>query len=168
MCVFKHQRKKITALYIFPLFYGFYWYTTLFRLGSSISQANFFCICVYIDAIQTMIFHFPCQFPSCISHIMNLFKQKSSSLGTFLSHLFLLCAILPILISKQHCNIIYCYSLIFLSCFYKFRVREVVLRKYMGLLIDSQKGISYSNVSKRIPINFLEKWGLSNDYTLYL
>lgn len=79
----------------FPPFYGFYWYTTLFRLGSPISQANFFCICVYIDAIQTMILHFPCQLPLCISHIMNLFKQKSSSLGTFLSHLFLPCCIQP-------------------------------------------------------------------------
>lgn len=94
MCILSITEIIIYSIYFSP-FYGFYWYTTLFRLGSCISQANFFCICVYIDAIQTMILHFPCQFPLCISHIMNLFKQKSSSLGTFLSHLFLPCLLQP-------------------------------------------------------------------------
>lgn len=67
-----------------------------------------------------MILHFPRQFPSFISRIMNLFKQKSSSPGTFLSHLFPpSCPTLPILISKQHDDIIYCFSsLVFLSFSY--------------------------------------------------
>lgn len=146
MYIFKHHgNNHLLSIFPPPVFYGFYWYTTLFRLGSSISQANFFCICVYIDAIQTMILHLPCQFPLCISHIMNLFKQKSSSLGSFLSHLLPPCPILPILISKQHCNIIYCYSLLFSwAASVMFRVGEVVAEKYMVLLIYSREGISYS------------------------
>lgn len=167
MYIFKHHGNNHLLSIFPPTFYGFYWYTTLFRLGSSVSQANFFCNCVYIDAIQTMILCLPCQFPLCISHIRNLFKQKSSSPGTFLSHLFSPCPILPILISKQHCNIIYCYSLLFSwAAPVTFRVGEVG-EKYTVLLIYTQEGVSYSKCFWRLHIIFLEQWDLSNDDTLY-
>lgn len=115
MYIFKrHGNNHLCFLFPPPVF--FLWFLLVYNIiqtSSSISQADFFCICVYIGTIQTMIIYLPCQFPLCISHIMNLFKQKSSSPGTFLSHLFPPCPMLPILISKQHCNIIYRYSLLF-------------------------------------------------------
>ena len=147
MCVFRHHRNNHLLSLYFPLL-CFLWVHNIIQERFFYLPSQFLCICVYTDAPQTVILHVPCQFPLCISHIMNLFKQKSFSAGTFLFHLFPPPPpMLLILISKQHCNSIYC---LLLSCFSSaspvtFRVGEVVVRKYTVLgSIYSQEGLSYS------------------------
>lgn len=94
-----------------PLFMALIGVAALLRLGCPVSRADFFCICVYMDIVWTTILHSCCQLPFHTSHIMNLFKQKSFSLGVFLSHLLLFYPILAILILQQSCDIIHCYTL---------------------------------------------------------
>lgn len=110
VCIFKLTGTIMHSIYS-PLFMTLIGVAALLRLGCPVSRADFFCICVYMDIVWTTILHSCCQLPFHTSHIMNLFKQKSFSLGVFLSHLLLLCPILAILILRQSCDIIHCYSL---------------------------------------------------------
>lgn len=95
---------------------------------------------------------------------MNLFKQKSFSLGVFLSHLLLPCPILAILILQQSCDIIHCYSLLPKLLLSLSGCKGVGIQ---STVIDIQGNAFTSNISRSATSIFKSK-DLTDDYTSYV